>query len=378
MPLRLASSSDLAEATAQLLAAPRLAVDTEFHAERRYRPQLLLVQVHADGGDTWIFDPLERGVLAAVAPALLAKPWVVHSGAWDLRLLHDVLGGLPDRVDDVQIAFGLVTDAWPAALGAVVAEVLGVTLEKTQTLSDWSRRPLGPEQLAYAAADVALLPATWDAIAARATGRETAVAAACREARDAALGAEWVVRGEPWRELWGASTLAPDALAVAASLHAWREQVAEHENQPPRTILGDAVLLELARRRPADVGAITTDRRVSKSVARSHVPAILACIREPGPPPLLVSRGTPAWRRAAWLDLLGESLGASRRFSPRLVLPRVLVERAVLGGLSTRADVADLLGAWRDALVGDALWDAWRGSLRLVFGPADVTPEVFL
>lgn len=43
------------------------------------------------------------------------------------------------------------------SLGAVVARELGLRLDKREQTSNWTRRPLSPEQLAYAAADVEVL-----------------------------------------------------------------------------------------------------------------------------------------------------------------------------------------------------------------------------
>ena len=46
--LHLVVENDLPELRARLRGASRVAVDTEFHAERRYLPKLFLVQLHLD------------------------------------------------------------------------------------------------------------------------------------------------------------------------------------------------------------------------------------------------------------------------------------------------------------------------------------------
>ena len=41
----------------ELVKETALAIDTEFHSERRYYPELMLVQIANEQGDVWIIDP---------------------------------------------------------------------------------------------------------------------------------------------------------------------------------------------------------------------------------------------------------------------------------------------------------------------------------
>ena len=56
MSHRTARPDDVRAFLDELRRCTRIAVDTEFHAERRYLPQLHLVQIQVDGGRTWLFD----------------------------------------------------------------------------------------------------------------------------------------------------------------------------------------------------------------------------------------------------------------------------------------------------------------------------------
>ena len=78
--------------------ADRIGVDTEFHAERRFVPELYLVQVAVPGVGAFVIDPRVPHVLERLGPSLLRPMWVVHGGHFDLRLLHAALGGLPQRL----------------------------------------------------------------------------------------------------------------------------------------------------------------------------------------------------------------------------------------------------------------------------------------
>jgi ribonuclease D len=372
---RLAFHGDLPFILAELDSAARVAVDTEFHAERRYEPHLYLVQLHPEGGRTWLIDALDRELLAGVAASLRRVTWVVHGGAQDLRLLERAIGGVPERVLDTQIAAALTDLTWPVGYGPLVERRLGRVLTKAATLSDWSRRPLTEQQLAYAAADVSLLLPLWDSLAAdlAALGREAIAEAACAEARQSALSP-----GEPpWREILGSATLTPQQASVLQELAIWREEVAQAEDQPPRVILGDGLLLDLARRQPADAMALGTDRRLSKPLLKKHGQAVIERIaRSAARPewawPKVARRDTPAARSVAFLEVLAEAVGREGRFAGRFVLPRQRLEALACDPPLDRGAVGASLGPWRDALAGDAVWAAFQGEASLSLRGGDV------
>jgi ribonuclease D len=374
---RFAFAADLPALREAIAAAPRLAIDTEFHAERRYRPQLYLVQIHLDGGGSWLIDPLDRGTLEGLAEPLLSRPWILHGGSHDLELLRDVLGGLPERVLDTQIAYGLVDPGFPRPLGTLVASCLGVVLPKGETLSDWSRRPLSSEQLRYAIEDVELLIPLWEAIAAqlRDRGRLDLAELACREQRDhhAADGAHEA----PWRELFGVPNLTPQQACVLAELAEWREMVAREDDQPPRAVLGDALMLDLARRQPLTVGAMAIDRRIARPLIKRLGAVIVeriaaAASRPEWAWPAIVARHSAAARRVQWIELFAEVEGHSQAWSPRLVLPRRLTEALASSPPATREALGVQLGPWRDRLCGDRLWQGLSGDISLRMDPSDV------
>ena len=148
----------------QLASCPIVGIDTEFHAERRYTPLLLLVQLQIPGGDTWIIDPKRPGPFKQFASRLLKKEWILHGGRYDLILLLDFLGGLPETIWDTQIAAGLLELHYPSAFGRLLKKHLDISLPKHATLSNWARRPLTDQQIEYAASDVIHLIELWKKI----------------------------------------------------------------------------------------------------------------------------------------------------------------------------------------------------------------------
>ena len=139
----------LQELGEQLAAAPHVGLDTEFMRERTYRAQLCLLQLATPQLCVCV-DPLGPLPLTPLQVGL-ASPDVVkimHAARQDLEVLWPLFGALP-RLFDTQIAAALA--GWPAQVGyaELVRQVLGVTLPKGQTRTDWSRRPLTGEQVEY-------------------------------------------------------------------------------------------------------------------------------------------------------------------------------------------------------------------------------------
>lgn len=325
-----------------------LAIDTEFHAESRYIPALYLIQVCAPGHEPWLIDPRDRQVMQQVGPCLKRHPWLLHAGATDLVLLERALGGVPAQVWDTQIAAGLVQCRYPAGLGWLIERYLGVKLAKSQGLSDWSKRPLTAEQLAYAAEDVSRLHALWDAILAERPERRATILQACDEARAQALAPADLPN--LWRDVPGRHGLSPTQTAVLQALVAWREQLARDADQPPGAVLNTPMVLQIAKKSPTDLNVLMAGRRTNKKVLAKYADALLEVVEgalSAAPTlPAAIEPGTLRAARLAWLQAFAETTALEQGWSARLVAPSTLLEDLVDG----RVD-----GGWRGALLAPHL-----------------------
>ncbi len=362
---------DVPDLCARLDDAPRVAVDTEFHAERRYLPKLYLVQLHLDDGTTWLVDPLNPGLLDGLAEPLARTTWIVHGGQQDMRILHDAFGALPEQVLDTQIAAGLVTEGFPQPFGRLVADWCGTVLPKLATLSDWSRRPLTRSQLDYAAADARFLLPLWDRLDAESDGlgRARLVREACAEAR--ARITDPAAEDTLWRELPASRALSRQEAAILQELVAWREAKARALDQPPRYMLNDGLLVDLARRQPLTLDSLGANRRLAKAVVKSWGGELLeriarAAARPAWAWPAPVSELSREGRVARWILLWALARGHAQRWAQGLALPESLAEDLAITTPPSREALAATLGTWRDALMGDALWAALRGQHPLV------------
>ena len=243
---------DLEELARSLESCGAIGLDTESDSLYHHRDKVCLVQIATDRGDAFLIDSLAvdlAPLAAAMADPRLVK--VLHGADYDVATLKRDVGFSFASLFDTMIAARLIGKS-ELGLVAVARDELGVTLSKTNQKDDWSRRPLTPQQEAYALADVVHLVALRERLAERlvAVGRLEWL----REECDAIAALQPLTRKrdpEAYLGIKGARRLAPRSLAALRELHAWRERRAEETDTPPFRILGNETLMKLAELLPA-------------------------------------------------------------------------------------------------------------------------------
>ena len=244
----ISSDQDLTEVLAEVQQEERYALDTEFHREKTYFPQLALIQLKW-GKQIALVDPL------AVTLSLFADLFrsqtlcVVHAAQQDLEVLNYACGSAPNKIFDTQVAAGFIGMSSPS-LSTLVQNELKVTLTKGDRLTDWLRRPLTANQCSYAATDVEYLMSLHDILVKKlgALGRADWVDSACEELRLKPAGPS--SPEDAWLKIKEVRTLKGSARGVAQALGQWRELRAMNANIPPRRVLSDMALLGISQAQP--------------------------------------------------------------------------------------------------------------------------------
>jgi len=155
-PEPLSTAAELADAAAALAAGSGpVAVDAERASGYRYSQRAYLVQLRRAGAGTFLIDPIELPDLSSLDGALADADWILHAANQDLPCLAE-LGLRPRRLFDTELA-GRLLGSERVALGTMLEQYLGISLEKGHSAADWSTRPLPHDWLVYAALDVELL-----------------------------------------------------------------------------------------------------------------------------------------------------------------------------------------------------------------------------
>ena len=247
---------ELADLARALDGCRTIALDTESDSLYHHREKVCLVQIATDRGDAVLVDSLAVRDLSPLGPAL-ADPDIVkvlHGADYDVTTLKRDFGFSFAGIFDTMIAARFL--GYPGIGLAAVAEAeLGVKLSKTNQKDDWSRRPLTPQQEAYALADVEHLGGIRERLLAKLEekGRTEWV----REECDAVAALEPQVRRknpDAYLGVKGARRLRPRQLAALRELYAWREGRAEETDRPAFKILGNEILRKMAEQLPKTMG----------------------------------------------------------------------------------------------------------------------------
>jgi ribonuclease D len=355
---------------ATLLAEPAYAVDTEFHRERSYWPQLALVQIAWPGGIALI-DPL--AVDLTPLRAVLEGPGVavVHAADQDLEVLERACGVVPARLFDTQVAAGFLGFSSPS-LSSLVERLLGRKLTKGDRLTDWMQRPLTPGQMRYAAADVAHLLELRSDLLRRLDACDRT---AWSDEECEALRLRPHVPQDPetaWWRIKDSRSLRGAARGVAQEVAAWRERQAASVDKPPRLVLADLALLGVAHRAPTSIAELRDirgfDGRYLKGDAGTQIVAAVergkaldrSRIRVPPTDDLDRTLRPAVTLVSAWVAQLAQELRIDTA---------MLATRHDLLALLREDDAARLATGWRATLVGDRIRQLIEGRAALAFRP---------
>jgi ribonuclease D len=378
----------VAELAAQARAAGRVGIDTEFMGEGRYRALLCLVQVAVetpDGVRVEVLDPLTTEFDPAPLAAVLADPAIqviLHAGRQDVALLRREWQTDIHGIFDTQVAAGFAGLRAQLGYEALLHEMVGVRLRKSASFTRWDTRPLSDEQIGYAREDVLHLTELADALqsALTARGRLDWALEECRMLEEASDERE---PNTIFNRLPRINSLEPAQRAVALELVRWREDTARENDRPVPSVLADAPLVEVAKRRPSSLDRLAQIRGLNESTLRRRGRAILGVVergRAREPIPVDGDRPAPTDANDAPLIALGEALVRARAAEAGLAY-ELIAARADLQRIVTAvrlgepdADVRTLQG-WRREVVGTELLELLQGRRSLRVG-ANRTIEV--
>jgi ribonuclease D len=351
---------ELEAAVFRLRGADRLAIDTEFMRERTYHPQLCLVQIGSES-DCFLVDPL-AGINLAPLHALLAdrsKLKILHAARQDLEVLLLSGGAVPGPLFDTQVAAAFLGFAPQVGYADLVARQLGHSIDKGQTRTDWSRRPLTPAQLAYAADDVKHLLTLHTELQAAlvAKGRAGWVADEIAAYENPAL-----YRTDPalaWKRLKGLNRLRAAEQSAARALAEWRERRAIESDKPRGWILADEALYGLAMREPQSVEALESVPSLPPGVLRKRGDELLELLRtaraDLSAVPLMAPKKPEPEQMALAAKLLQvvRDVATELELGAEVLATRKDVEAIAFG--SVAIDESPLSQGWRGDVLGTRL-----------------------
>src|SRR3989475_6095298 len=240
----------LAACAEDVARSARVGLDTESNGFHAYYEKVCLLQISTPEAD-WAIDTLALGV-APLLPLLAdrARECVLHAAEYDVLCMKR----------DYGFSFGRIFDTHAAAkalgidrvgLHDLLGDQLGVQLAVDEQRSDWGKRPLSPEQLQYAFADVCYLLPLREKLGEELGVRQLLAEAEAEFAR--------LIAKEPrprefnpegWQRMKAARALDGRGRAVLRELYLLRDRRARGPNPPPLQGPPDPFPAPAARRGP--------------------------------------------------------------------------------------------------------------------------------
>jgi len=364
------TTQHLAEACARLAKHPYVTVDTEFLRESTYFPILCVAQM-ASVEEAVVVDARAEGIDLAPFFELMADERVLkvfHAARQDIEIVWHQAGLIPHPVFDTQVAAMVLGYGDSISYDQLVQRITGDTLDKSHRFTDWARRPLTAQQIAYAISDVTHLRDVYLALSADLKRRERA---------------DWVseemevltspdtYRLDPdsaWERL-KTRVRKPKDLAVLIELAAWREREAQARDVPRGRVLKDDALADIAVHAPTTAEKLGSLRSLPRGFERSKWgESILAAVarglaRDPKSLPRL-ERAKSGANGAATVELLKVLL---RMTSERhAVAAKVIATVDDLDRIAAGDDAeVPALKGWRRELFGEKALALKRGQLAL-------------
>ncbi len=346
-----------------------LAIDTEFLREKVYYPELCLLQIATPEIEA-IIDPLAVKDLSALAPILddstITK--VFHAGDQDRELIYQTCGIPASPVFDTQIAAAYLGLPQQIGYASLVSNFCGIDLPKTDSLSDWSQRPLTKNQLSYAIDDVHYLPSIYD----------TMVKQLSELKRMSWLDDDFAALANParyeidyemmWKKVKRSASLSPRQLVCVRSLAQWRERQAQLRNLPRKWVISDEIIVAIARRQPQSVEDMYHVRgareRISSTAAEELIKDFVANWERPDEWPEKVRHERYVEDIDEVVDLMNALLhirAKESRIAASLLGAHDDLEALASGYLKN----SPLLQGWRYDILGRELVELFQGNIGL-------------
>lgn len=226
-------------------------VDLEADSMYHFQEKVCLIQM-ATRRINAVIDPLAVNDLSPLKPIFkrcdICK--IFHGSDYDVRSLYRDFRITINNLFDTELASRFL--GFPeTGLEAVLKNKFAVTLDKKFQRKDWSRRPLPPKMIAYAAEDAKYLLPLAKSLKAE-LEEKNRLGWVCEECDYLSSVRPIGANDQPlFLSFKGAGKLEPRSLAVLEALLGFRRQVAQKKDKPLFRVLGNRCLLELAEKKPA-------------------------------------------------------------------------------------------------------------------------------
>ena len=225
----------------ELSRADIIGLDTEFDWRTTYFPKLSLIQIVANS-KLFLIDCLKIDPSKVLKKYLESKNClkIFHSVRSDATVLSKCLNIHSLNIFDIQVADQILSQSNIRSYGKIVKSFFGIELKKSETNSNWLKRPLTQNQIKYAFDDIDFLIEIYGYQKKKLTKIGILKQAFSKSEEEAVLGNSSLKKLRLERQKNSLSK-------KDKKIFLWREEVAERENVPPAYIFKDKYIKHLSK-----------------------------------------------------------------------------------------------------------------------------------
>ncbi len=368
-------TSELETLCSSLSKQPFVTVDFEFLREKTYFAKPCLIQI-GSSKKCAIIDPLSEGLSLQSFFDLMQNKSVTkvfHSGRQDIEIIFNLSGKIPTPLFDTQIAAMVCGFGESISYENLVKSILGITLDKSSRLSDWSKRPLNDKQLEYALSDVTHLVNIYTYLKDY-LEKNNRLHWIDEEMAILNNPSNYIINPQDaWKRIRHHSHNAR-FLTILRELAAWREERSQRRNIPRQRYIKDEALLTICSSCPQNKEELSEIRSLPKDIAAGKlgdeiVEVIKQAINIPPeeyvtPPEIKIpfSQNSPL---SELLKMLLKIISQQNK-----VVARVIASDEDLSKLSSFKDNdCSALQGWRYEIFGSQALKLRNGELSIGYNP---------
>lgn len=272
------TQSQLSQVLHYMVQHKKYAVDTEFVKVDTLWPKLGLFQINIEE-QVYLLDGTTLDLTQFWSLLTQAEENIFHACGEDIDLIYFYSKQSPlINVFDTQVALSFLGHGLQVSYQNALKLYLDVDIEKDQTRSDWTARPLTSEQLSYAANDVIFLPKLASILKLQLQEKQllTYVVEDCKSL------AYEISRKTATSRLYqdvGNYRHSSFQLMQLQQLMVWREQLVKAVNIPRSFVLKNSAMIDLVERNPKSIFQLSEIKSIRASVIREHGKTILDLLR---------------------------------------------------------------------------------------------------
>ena len=223
-------------------------LDTEFDWRSTYFPILSMVQI-STFDKIFLVDCLQTNPNEILKKHLENKEIlkIFHSARSDATVLSNCVNAQTSNVFDIQVAEKLISNSQIEAYGKIVDKYYGIKLQKSETNSNWLKRPLSENQIRYAKEDVNYLIEIYK-LQRKILKKRNLLKEAFKNSKK-----EVIFGNKSLKEVRLKKKEKKFSNKVK-KIFIWREELAEAKNLPPSFIFKDKYLSQLSKINTKDIG----------------------------------------------------------------------------------------------------------------------------